>query len=74
MQNIFVLIGLEVVVVVGSESLLFLNQLVGSVMVKNQKCCFTFAQHYKVTCNFGTLFFCAVLVAQGIRDLVFKHA
>ena len=31
-----------------------------------------FAQHFKVKCDFGTWFFCAVLVAQGIHAMGFK--
>ena len=36
--------------------------------------CFTFAQHFKVKCDFGTQFFCVVLVAQGIYATGFKRA
>ena len=39
-----------------------------------RKRCFTFTQHFKVKCDFGTQFFGAVLVAQGIRAMGFKHA
>ena len=59
--NVEVLVG----IIVGIIILLF--------SFRYRQRCFTFAQHFKVKCHFGTQFFPMVLVAQGIRATGFKH-